>query len=98
MECGVQFWASPFKGDVGVSPTSAHQDGQGTGAPLLYEKLRELSSAWEEAQDDLIHAHKYMKGGCRDRGKIQTFVSGARCQNKRQWTQIGRGEIPSELH
>lgn len=53
------------------------------------EKLRELEvfSLEKEAQRNLINAHKYLKGKCKDGSQI--FFSGGQCQDKKQWAQTG---------
>jgi len=83
LECCIQFWATPFKGDLGILEWVQHLPAKMVKGQEHLSYMRSWESCAllgeEEAQGDLIHAHKYMKGGCRDSGKIQAFFSVAHC-------------------
>lgn len=55
-------------GHTRKSPPQGHQDEQGTGAPLLWEKAERagtVQAGKEEAQGDFFNIYKYLKRGCK---------------------------------
>lgn len=48
----------------------------------------------EEGEGDL-KKYKYLKEGCRE-DRVRFFLSGAQCQDQKQWAQTEIQEVPSE--
>lgn len=58
----VQLWAPQHRRDILESPAKDHDDGKGTGEPLLGVELETAGAVWsgkeKETQQDLINVYK----------------------------------------
>lgn len=98
LESRVCFWASVQEryGHTGESPR---------GPPKLLRSLQHFSNeerlgqlglfGLEEGEGDLLTEYKYLKEVCRE-DRVRLFLSGAQCQDQRQWAQAKAQEVPSE--
>lgn len=78
--------------DTLVSPVKGQEDGEGAGASLLGEANSWGCSAWREGGlGDLITAHKYLKGRCKEgTAQLVSGVPRARTRGNGQKVAYGR--------